>query len=375
VRVLACVAGAVLLVSASAGAAPRGLKLLVRDGNHLTLVGSSPTDAGPYRPLSFSGDGRLAAIGGTILGHAKLPTRWLVWAPSGERAAYVTTQGGVVEWTPSGLHRLEPNGWGAQWWWSPSVAWSTNGALAVARGSELWVLRHGTAQRVVGPVVANCCTGGPDIPVPFAWAGNRVLWWDWPGSGSVASDGVSLYAGTEKLGTTLMYRDYTSVCGAHVAFVEGRDRYSMAGKSIVFDGRDVSHDSRLAWVSPWCTASGRLVAAASTNTHLSNLSKTHRSIWQLLPVRRRLTRAPWGWTDESPRLLPGGSLLFVRTRITSRRDGNTWLDTQTGRVMLLAHGKLAQVARIGYRNVDELKTYLGPYYGHYDWSQFLAVHA
>lgn len=373
-RVLACVAGAVLLVAASAGAAPRGLKLLVRDGNRLTLVGSSTIEVGPYRPLSFSGDGRLVSIGGTILGHAKLPTRWLVWAPSGERAAYVTTQGGVVEWTPSGLHRLEPNGWGAQWWWSPSVAWSGDGSLAVARGSELWVLRRGSAQRLLGPIAANCCTGGPDIPVPFAWAGDRVLWWDWPGSGSVASDGVSLYAGTEKLGTTLMYADYTSVCGAHVAFVEGRDRYSMAGKSIIFDGRDISHDERLSWVSPSCTASRRVVAAASTNTHLSNLSKTHRSIWQLLPVRKRLTRAPWGWTDETPRLLTDGSLLFVRTRITSRRDGNTWLDTQTGRVMLLAHGKLVQVAQIGYRNVDELKTYLGPYYGHYDWSQFLAVH-
>ena len=42
--------------------------------------------------------------------------------------------------------------------------------------------------------------------------------------------------------------------------------------------------------------------------------------------------------------------------------------------MLLSHGKLAQVAQVGYGNVDELKTYLGPYYGHYDWSPFLAVH-
>jgi hypothetical protein len=41
--------------------------------------------------------------------------------------------------------------------------------------------------------------------------------------------------------------------------------------------------------------------------------------------------------------------------------------------MLLAHGKLVQVAEIGYRDVDELKTFFGPYYGHYDWSDFLAV--
>jgi len=66
-------------------------------------------------------------------------------------------------------------------------------------------------------------------------------------------------------------------------------------------------------------------------------------------------------------------LLFVRSRIASKRDDNTWLDTQTGRVMLLAHGKLTQVAQIGYRNLDEQTSYLGPYYGHFDWTQFLAV--
>jgi hypothetical protein len=52
---------------------------------------------------------------------------------------------------------------------------------------------------------------------------------------------------------------------------------------------------------------------------------------------------------------------------------NTWLDTETGRVMLLAHGKLTQVVQIGYRNLDEQTSYLGPYYGHFDWTQFLAV--
>jgi len=41
--------------------------------------------------------------------------------------------------------------------------------------------------------------------------------------------------------------------------------------------------------------------------------------------------------------------------------------------MLLAHGKLTQVAQIGYRNLDEQTSYLGPYYGHFDWTQFLAV--
>lgn len=372
-RVLALALVAGTLAVPSAAATPPGPALLVRDGSHLTLVGRRTIRVGPYRPLAFSGDGRLISIGGTIVGRAKLPTRWLVWAPTGERAAYVTTQGGVVEWTPAGKRRLEPNGWGAQWWWAPSVAWSPDGALAVARGGSLWVLRGGSARRLVGPVQPPCCTGGPGIPVPFAWAGEHVLWWAWPGSGSIASDGVALWEDGTKLGTTLMYPDYTAVCGTHLAFASGGDRYSMAGKSIVFDGRDASRDPRLSWVSPACSADGRLVAAASTNTHLTNLTETHRAIWQLLPTRRQLTRPPWGWSDEDPHLLADGDVLFVRSRIHSVRDGDTWRDTQKGRVMLLEHGKLTQVAEIGYVQDENQGQYLGPDYGHYDWSPFLAV--
>ena len=371
-RVLALALVIGVLATPSAAAAP-GLQLLVRDGNHLTLVGRQTIDVGPYRSLAFSGDGRLISVGGWIVGRAKLPTRWLVWAPTGERAAYVTSQGGVVEWTPSGLRRLEPNGWGARWWWSPSVAWSRDGALAVERDSSIWVLRNGTAQQLVGPVAPDCCTGGPSLPVPFAWAGEHVLWWAWPGSGSIAADGVALWEDGTKLGTTLMYPDYTAVCGTHLAFVSGGDRYSTAGKSIVFDGRDVSHDPRLSWVSPACSSDGRLVAAASTNTHLLNLTETHRAIWQLLPTRKQLTRPPWGWSDEDPRLVGNGEVLFVRSRIHSVRDGQTWRDTQKGRVMLLAHGRLRQVAEIGYVLDENQEPFVGQYYGHYDWSSFLAA--
>jgi hypothetical protein len=372
VRVLACLAAVFLLLVPSAGAVPRGLRLLVRDGNRLTLVGGETTAAGPYRTLAFSGDGRLYSIGGTILGaaSAKLPTRTLTWAPTGERAAYVTTQGGVVEWTPAGTRRLEPNGWGADW----GLAWSRDGALAVSRGSELWILRDGTARKLVGPLPSTCCTGGHDIPVPFAWVGDHVLWWDWPDSGSIASDGVALREDDTKLGVTLMYRDYTAVCGTHVAFAQGIDRESMDNKTIVFDGRDVSQDKRRSWASPACTPGGRLVASASRNVIPSNTTETHRAIWQLLPARKQLTTPPWGWSDEDPQLLANGDVLFVRSRSHSVKHGDTYLDTQTGRVMLLSHGKLTQVATIGYRNRDELKgPFVGEFYGHYDWSDFLAV--
>lgn len=376
-RALALALALGLLLVPSATASSVGPTLLVRDPAGVAILyldRPAPfrqplATPWPYRPLAWSGDGRLISIGGTIVGRAKLRTRTLTWAPTGERAAYVTTEGGVLEWTPAGLRRLEPNGWGAQW---PSVAWSRDGALAVARRGAIWAIRNGSAREVVGPLPGDCCTGGPSIPVPFAWSGDRVLWWQWPGSGSVASDGVSLYSGTQKLGTTLMYPDYVAVCGTHVAFAAGVDRESTDNKTIVFDGRDVSQDPHHSWASPACTPGGRLVATASRNDP-NAFREPHRSIWQLLPTRRELTHAPWGWSDEDPRLLADGSLLFVRSRIHSVQRSGAWYDTQTGRVMLLSRGKLTRVAQIGYANIDELQFYLGPYYGHYDWSQFLAV--
>lgn len=376
-RVLAFALGLACLLVPSATASPNGLKLLVRDGNALALLYldrptpfRQPLHPAPYRPLAFSGDGRLISIGGTILGRAKLPTRSLAWAPTGERAAYTTSEGAVVEWSPQGTRVLEPKGWGATWW--AGLAWSRDGALAVPRGNTLWVLRGGSAKRIARPLAPNAGTGGPDVPEPFAWVGGHVLWWRWPGSGSVAADGVDLYEDGTRLGTTLPYRDYVATCGTHIAYVAGTDRESTDAKKLVFDGRDVSGDAGRSWSTPACTAGGRLVAAASRNDP-SAFRAPHRALWQVLPARRQLTGPPPGWSDEDPRLFSDGSVLFVRSRTHSVKSGNTWLDTGTGRVMLLSHGKLSQVAAIGYRNLDELKTFLGPYYGHYDWSPFLAV--
>ena len=46
-------------------------------------------------PLRWSRDGRLLAIGGRIVGRTTLPAPNVSWAPTGERAAYVTRRGGV----------------------------------------------------------------------------------------------------------------------------------------------------------------------------------------------------------------------------------------------------------------------------------------
>jgi hypothetical protein len=384
VRVLASVlAAAVVLVPSSAATQSGPRALLVRDGNRLAIlyVGRAPHFLQPLTPrhgtLQFSGDGRLISIGASINGRTSMPGP-LVWGPTGERAAAVTPRGGVVVWTPAtGKRVVARSGWGAQ-----SVAWSRDGALAIGRfvcprtcaygrDRSIWVWRNGKLARRLGPF-----PHGPIgmIPEPFAWTGNgAILWWWWPGSSSVAADGVAVYRNGTRLGTMLMYPEYAAVCGAHLALAEGGDRYSTHGKWIDFDGRDVSRDTKLSWVSPTCTADGRLVAAAGPNSYPRLTTETHRAIWQLLPTRKQLTSPPEGWSDEDPHLFADGSLLFVRSRTRTTQSARSWTDMQSGRVMLLVQGKLHEVAQIGFTQPGDVYTYPVEYYGRYDWSQLLAV--
>jgi hypothetical protein len=180
----------------------------------------------------------------------------------------------------------------------------------------------------------------------------RALWWsDLEGSGSIASDGLPLYANRTKLAWTLPYGDYVARCGDHLALAVGRDRYATHGKRILVDGRDVSDDPARSWVSPACRGS-TLVAAAGRNWAERRFGLEHRSLWQLLPTRKRLTNPPPDATDESPTILPDGSIVFVRT-VAGR-----------GTVERLARGRLTPLGTIrGTAN----------FYGHYDWARVVAV--
>jgi len=142
---------------------------------------------------------------------------------------------------------------------------------------------------------------------------------------------------------------------------QGGDRYAMHGKHIVFDGRDVSRDPSRSWVSPSCSAAGTtLVAAASVNATPPRIGREHRAIWQLLPTRKRLTSPPADFTDELPRLLRDGSVVFVRTRSHS-----TGLQLYgLGAVELLRGGRLTALGSAGRAS---------NYYGHYDWPDAVAV--
>jgi hypothetical protein len=371
-RALAPALGLALLVVSGAAAARSDPKILYVRGRTVVVVYVGHPLRQPIRLRTigrphWSGDGRLISIGGDVIGRVRLPTAELTWAPTGERAAYVTKDGGAAVWTPTaGRRMVVPRGWGAQ-----SVAWSADGSLALGRAvclgacgrpshKEIWVWRPGSLRRVVGPL------RGDQTPLPFAWRDGRVLWWDYPDSASIAADGVAVYEGTHRIARGLMYRDYVDVCGTHLAIAAGGDRYAMHGKRILFDGHDVSRDRSRSWVSPSCVADGALVAAASRNAQPLRIGREARSIWQLVPRRRQLTRPPAGWTDETPHLLPDGSVLFVRTRETPRKVAGTWATTTRGRIELLRHGTLTQIAAVRLR--ESLN-----YYGHYDWPSLIAV--
>jgi hypothetical protein len=313
---------------------------------------------------ALSGDGALVSVGGRIVGGPRLPTAKLVWAPTGETAAFQTRAGAVFTWTPNGGRRLVVGAaWGAT-----SFAWGPHGELALGRSichvpcgvplhQEVWIRRNGRLHRVAGPL------RGVQLPRIAAVDGEgRALWWsDEQDSASIAADGLPLYANRIHVADSLVYPDYVSVCGKHIAVSAGHDRYAMHGKRILFDGRDVSRDPSRSWVSPSCSADGRtLVAAASANTTPPRIGREHRSIWQLLPARRRLTSPPASFTDEFPRLLRDGSVVFVRTQSHSTPT-QLW---GSGTVELLRGGRLTALGSTGRAS---------NYYGHYDWPDVVAV--
>ena len=324
-------------------------------------------------PVAWSGDGKLLSDGGAIVGGPNLPTSGIEWAPTGETAAYQTADGALHLWTPSdGSRTIVRRSWGVR-----SFAWGPNRQIAlgrkehpgqgVAAHQEVWVWQNGTLRRVVGPLP------GDTTPIVEGFAPDgRVLWWDdLSDSGSIRSDGLMLSANGQKLDQTLVFRDFVSVCGSHLVFAKGRDRYTTRGKSIVYDGRDVSQDTTRSWVSPSCNGT-TVVAAAGRSWWERRIGRGElRSIWELVPQRKQLTHPPAGWTDEYPQVLADGSVLFVRTHQTVS-DGTT---TEHAGLDLLANGSVTLLASLTITVNDLSQAWEPNYYGHYGWPQLVAESA
>lgn len=379
-RVIVAISLLLALSSAGANAQPGGAKVAFVHGGKLIVldVASRAQDVvmanAPLGPVAWSGDGKLVSDGGRIAGGPTLPATRLAWAPTGETTAYIAPSGAVVAWTPRGSKTIVGRTWGAR-----SLAWGPNNELALGRKQsprgkpfahqEVWIWHAGTLRRVAGPIAKDTTP----IVEGFAPDG-RVLWWsDEYDSASIAADGLTLYANRTPLATTLVWSDFVAICGTHLAYAAGEDRYTTHGKSIVFDGKDVSKDTTRSWVSPSCNANGMLVAAAGRNWEESRIGKgEHRAIWQLVASRKQLTRPPVGWTDEDPTVLADGSVLFVRTHQTTGTANGQFTSTEHASLDLYANGAVTTLAPLTVTESDS-GTWESNYYGHYGWPSLVAV--
>src|SRR2546421_3564379 len=130
--VLAVVPIVLAAPAASAGAPAGKVAFLDRGALHLVdlATGSSRVVATHVSgPPGLSGDGKLVSTGGRIVGGPTLTKGRLVWASTGETAAYQTRAGAVLTWSPATGRRLVVRAsWGAT-----SFAWGRDGAPALAR--------------------------------------------------------------------------------------------------------------------------------------------------------------------------------------------------------------------------------------------------
>jgi hypothetical protein len=376
VRVVAVALAVLALAGSAAGAGAPGPRVAFVHGGKLIVEDLATrtmqvvlTDPG-FGPVAWSGDGRLLSDGNRVVGGPTFPSP-PVWAPEGETGAYLSTGGAVRIWTPAGgSQTIIPRTWGAR-----SLAWGPNNELALGRKhpdtthQEVWVWQDGSLRRVVGPI------RGDTSPIVAGFAPDgRVLWWnDLFDSGSIRSDGLGLYADTTRIGRTLVFPDFLSTSGAHLVYAQGRDRYTTHGKSIVYDGRDVSQDTTRSWVSPSCN--GRtVVAAAGRNWSEPRIGRGElRAIWQLVPTRAQLTHPPAGWTDENPRLLADGSVLFVRTKQTVGGPAGAATTTEHASLERLAGDELTPLASLTTTVTDLDRRWEPNYYGHYGWPTLVAV--
>lgn len=338
-------------------------------------------------PVRFSPSGRwlafgeakvVPAAGGSV--RAPLPSagRGWAWSPREDRLAAITRRGGVLLGGPRlEPRRLRPDGWGAG-----SLAFASDGTLAVSRSlfpragasnyhQEIWTVR---GPRLTPRLAFALRRGlGPPELAALSPDGRWVLFWlRAQNSNSLAGDGLPLQAAptsppaAQRLALTLLYRDFLTWCGDQLVFAAGGDRYTTRGKRLVAtrlaEGgrgwrlRDLSRDATLSWVSPACSPDGRLMAASAGRNYVEpRFGRESRSIWVLAAdgsTRRRLTTPPnVATSDEAPWFTSDGKVvLFWRTRADGRgRLYGVRVDNGG------THGPLADAGPAGN------------YYGHYSW--------
>jgi hypothetical protein len=176
----------------------------------------------------------------------------------------------------------------------------------------------------------------------------------------------------------LLYPDYLTWCGGRLIAASTPSRETQMGSKLVSTGPPAWHQhtidsaTRLSWVSPTCTPSGLLLAAAAgPSTTNPGFGTQHRSIWLLSPtgaVLRRVTTPPASdLSDEAPAFSRDGRwLLFVRTRIAVAGTTSSSRDTLE-LVPVTPSGPAATAVPIASFTSNDFS-----YYDHFSWPSEIA---
>lgn len=345
--------------------------------DHRWLAFSRTVAYRPSGPVVVSVDGGAAR---SPLGRGVLA--WS-WAPKAALLYGINGRGQLLAWRPAAGVRVLATGVETANASSPAVVPSPDGReLAIDRSvctgapEELYTITlRGGARRIA--------LQSADGQATFAgWSpdGRWLLYWqNGLCSASIAADGLALKAapasGAARPRTAirhmLLYRDYLSWCGRRLIAAATPSRETQLGSALVVTGppgwhqRTIQPGSRLSWVSPACSPSGKLLAAAAgPNTEDSEFGIEHRSIWLLArdgKVVRQLTTPPASkLSDEAPRFSRDGRwILFVRTGERSNGSRDTI-------ELVPVDGAGAAVAIVEFESGDF------SYYDHFDWPTEIA---
>ncbi|MGH2914517.1 MAG: hypothetical protein ACRDMX_05970 [Solirubrobacteraceae bacterium] len=335
--------------------------------------------AGPY-VVPVGGGAPRAPLGAGILAWA--------WARSGESLYGLNGHGELLQATPTGAVRVVARDLGvpaasAYASAAPSplgsrVAVDSSRCSRSPQEIELRTVDVATGERVAALRSAT-------EPVEFAgWSpdGRWLLYWpDELCSASIAADGMPLDAVAaagggrpiRAVGHMLLFPDYLSWCGQRLIAAAGSSRETQLGSRLVVTGpptwrqRTIEPAGKLSWVSPACSPSGDLVAAAAgPSSQNPGFGRQHRSIWLLAPDGsglRQLTAPPKSdLSDEAPQFSSDGRwILFVRSRLVF--VGASTTSRATLELVPAAPGPAAAkpipVASFTSSDVS--------YYDHFDW--------
>jgi hypothetical protein len=249
----------------------------------------------------------------------------------------------------------------------PSPDGRLRARVRVAGGEQtIWIAdRSGKGYGVVSLPrwSPNAKNRSPGPLMLLGWSGDsRWVFFavDPMGSQSLPADGLMLETASvdgrvRRIGQTLGYDDYRTWCGGRLVLTAGGDRIATHNKRLVtasppgWKTQPLVRAPKRAFGSVACSPDGGVVVQSQPATGVDMTSVyAHWSLYRVSNGRpQRLTSPPRGYSDDSPRFSPDGTLFFVR----SHRN--------VGRVYALRNGKLlGPFATLG-RDIG--------FYGHHDW--------